>query len=273
MGTVAYRKNENTIGYTEYYKVKPQSVIVQKSFNPRENFDEVKLDELKESIIENGVLVPIRIKVNENKEFILIDGERRLRATLKAIEEGHQIESIPAIIERKTITEIDQLILALNTNTGEPLSPLEEGKAIKRLLNYGLTVADIARKLGKKYDLVKARLALTEASPVILKEVEAKNISLNDARRIVEKSYTIEDQLEKLEEVKENREEHKKEVAKKKAAKKAGKVVYDKKDFVELTADMIEWLVELNKSNPDGEIQQVNDIIERAQKMLDSEDC
>ena len=52
----------------------------------------------------------------------------------------------------------------------------------------------------------------------------------------------------------------------------SGKITYDKKDFVELTGDMIEWLIELNANNPDGKIKQVEELIIKAQKMLDSED-
>lgn len=272
MGSSTTRNNQAVNGYSEYYRIDPTQIKVQTSFNPREIFDEEKLDELKESIIENGVLVPIRVKLNKDNEFILIDGERRLRATLKAIKEGHQIQSIPAIVERKTINEIDQLILALNTNTGEPLSALEEAKAIKRLSNYGLTLTDISKKLGKTINVIRNRIALVDASPELQEEIKQGNINIYQAEKIIRKSDSIESQKKGIETVKAEKAEKKEESKKKRIAKKEGKLVYDKKDFVELTGDMIEWLIELNANNPDGKIKQVEELIIKAQKMLDSED-
>lgn len=266
------RNNQAVQGYSEYFRINPTEIKVQTSFNPRENFDEEKLEELKESIIENGVMVPLRVKLNADNQFILIDGERRLRATLKAIAEGHEIKAVPAIVERKTINEIDQLILALNTNTGEPLTALEEAKAIKRLLNYSLSISDISRKLGKSINVIRNRIALVDASPELQEEIKQGNINIYQAEKIIRKSDSLESQRKGIEETKAEKAEKKEESKKKRIAKKEGKLVYDKKAFVELTGDMIEWLIELNANNPDGKIKQVEELIIKAQKMLDSED-
>lgn len=266
------RNNQAVLGYSEYFRINPQEIKIQDSFNPRENFNQEKLNELKESIIENGVMVPLRVKLNKENQFILIDGERRLRATLQAIKEGHEIKAVPAIVERKTINEIDQLVLALNTNTGEPLSPLEEAKAIKRLVNYNLTITEICKKLGKSYDVVRNRLTLVDACPELQEEIKQGNINIYKAQEIIKKSTNIEEQKKGIETAKAEKAERKEQSKKKAVAKKSGKLVYDKKDFVELTGDMIEWLIELNANNPDGKIKQVEELIIKAQKMLDSED-
>ena len=272
MGSNSTRNNQAVTGYSEYYRINPTEIKIQQSFNPREVFDEEKLNELKDSIIENGVLVPVRVKLDKNNQFILIDGERRLRATLKAIEEGHEIKAIPAIVERKTINEIDQLIIALNTNTGEPLSPLEEAKAIKRLVDYNLTLSEISKKLGKSISVIRNRITLVDASPELQTEIKEGNISIHQAERIIKNSDGIESQRKGIEETKAEKAEKKEESKKKRIAKKEGNLVYDKKAFVELTGDMIEWLIELNNNNPDGKIKQVEELIVKAQKMLDSED-
>lgn len=269
MGNI-YR--ELSIGQSELYKVNPKSIIIQEGFNPREDFNVEKLEELKDSIIENGVLVPLRVKINAEKQFILIDGERRLRAVLQAINEGHQIVSVPVIIERKTMTELEQLLLALNTNTGEQLSAIEEANAYKRLMNYGLEIKDISKKLGRAESRIKTRLLLIDSSKEVKEALNNKDISVHDAITIIKDSFDETDQKEKLEIVKAEKAERKEQSEKKKIAKKSGKLVYDKKDFVELTGDMIEWLIELNNNNPDGKIKQVEELIIKAQKMLDSED-
>ena len=64
------RNNQAVQGYSEYFRINPTEIKVQASFNPRENFNEEKLEELKESIIENGVMVPLRVKLNADNQFI-----------------------------------------------------------------------------------------------------------------------------------------------------------------------------------------------------------
>lgn len=254
-------KNSAIVGRTDLYNVNPNSIIVQEGFNPRTSFDENKLDDLKNSIIANGVKVPLLVKLNNENNFVLIDGERRLRATLKAISEGAEIVSVPCRIERKTMNEIDMLTLAMTANESERLTPIEEAHAFNRLKNYGISVTDIAKKVGKSVPFVYNRLSLLDASPEVLKEVESKRITLSDAQKIIEQSDSIQTQKEKLEEVKTIK-------ANKKATKISVDTNYNKKEFVELCSEMVEWLVELNTEN----IMQVNELIEKARKMLDKEE-
>lgn len=250
------RTNEAVLGRTDYYRVDPTQIIIQNNWNPRVSFDAIKLEELKESIKENGVLVPIRVKINNSGEMILIDGERRLRATLLAIKEGAEIVSIPAIVERKTMNEIDQLILALTANTGEPLSMIEEANAIKKLQNYGLKVADIAKKLGKSIPTINNRLSLLDASPELIDEMQNGEISFGELKKIVNESDGIEDQKEKVKEVKE-----------KKAKKKSeGKKSVSTKDLKDMLKQAVEWLNELNKEE---EIGDVIDLVEKINNALD----
>jgi ParB family transcriptional regulator, chromosome partitioning protein len=252
------RNNEAVLGRTDYYRLNPNQIKVLDGWNPRLSFDAQKLEELKESIKENGVLVPLRVKMNNDGEFTLIDGERRLRATLLAISEGAEIVSVPAIVERKTMNEIDATILALTANQGEPLTMMEEANAIKKLQNYGLKPEEIAKKLGKSVPTVYNRLSLLDASPELIEQMENGEVSFTDVKKIVNESDGIESQKEKLEEVK----------AKKAARKAAGTKKPGKKAFVDLVTEMVEWLQALNVEN----VQQVNELIERANNLLDNEE-
>lgn len=259
--TTNVRNHEAIIGRTDFYRVNPTAVKVVDGWNPRVSFDAQKLEELKDSIKENGVLVPIRVKLTNDGEMILIDGERRLRATMLAISEGAEIVSVPAIVERKTMNEIDMLTLALTANQGEPLTMIEEATAIKKLQNYGLKAEEIAKKLGKSVPTIYNRLSLLDASPEIIEEMEKGELSFGDVKKIVNESDGIDSQKKKLEEVKE-----------KKAQRKAsGSTKPGKKEFVSITADMLEWLVELNNERTEP-ILQVEELIERAKKLLDNED-
>ncbi len=255
---VSARDHEAVVGRTDFYRIDPTQIKVVDGWNPRGSFDAIKLEELKDSIKENGVLVPLRVKINNEGEIILIDGERRLRAVLMAIREGAEIVSVPAIVERKTMNEIDALVLALTANTGEPLTMVEEAHAIKKLTNYGLKVDEIAKKLGKSIPTILNRIQLLDASPEIIDSMENGEISFTDVKKIVKDSDGLASQKEKLDEVKE-----------KKAARKAsGLSKPGKKAFVNLVAEMLEWLQELNIEN----VAQVNELIEKANNMLDNED-
>lgn len=253
--TTNARNHESVVGRTDFYRVDPTKIKVVDGWNPRASFDAVKLDELKESIKENGVLVPIRVKMNNEGEMTLIDGERRLRATLLAIADGVQIVSIPAIIERKTMNEIDSLVLAMTANTGEPLTMMEEAVSIKKLQNYGLKPEDIAKKLGKSLPTVYNRLSLLDASPELIEEMEKGEVSFSDVKKIVKDSDGLATQSEKLKEVKEKK-------AKRKAA---GASKPGKKEFVNLLMEACEWLNELNvEKNIEVEklIKRINDAMD-----------
>lgn len=252
------RNHEGIVGRTDFYKVDPTQVKVVDGYNPRQLFDAVKLEELKESIKELGVLVPIRVKLNNDGEITLIDGERRLRATLMAIAEGAEIVSIPAIVERKTLNEIDSIIMSITTNSGEPLTMVEEAVAIKRLVNYGVKPEDVAKKIGKSVPTVYNRLRLLDASPEVINELEEGNISFGEVKEIVSKSDGIESQKEKLNEVKDKKAKRKASGAKKPGAK----------ELKELLSEAVEWLTELN---PEGDDQfvQVAELVERINKALD----
>ena len=252
--TKTTRNHEAVVGRTDFYKVNPTEIKVQDGWNPRLSFDAVKLEELKESIKVNGVLVPLRVKINAQNEMILIDGERRLRATMLAISEGAEIVSVPAIVERKTMNELDMLLLSLTTNQGEPLTVVEEAQAIQKLINWGMKHDEVARRLGKSVPTIYNRIKLLDASPELLDELNEGNVNFNEVKKIVDESDGIDSQKEKLEEVKEKR-------AKRKAS---GKTKVGAKQLRELLEESVEWLLELNTER----VLQVIDLIERINEAL-----
>src|SRR3990167_11029019 len=71
----------------------PISSIVPEANQPRQYFDPAKLEELKNSIAKHSVLVPIAVMAQDNGKYLLIDGERRYRASLAL-----KLKDIPAIV-------------------------------------------------------------------------------------------------------------------------------------------------------------------------------
>lgn len=195
-------KHEGIEGRSDVYRVNPEFIKVQEGWNPRVNFGGEADEELKDSIVENGVLIPIRVKKN-GEGFILVDGERRLRAVKKAISEGNDIQSVPAIIERKNLSEIDAMVVSLLANTGKPLSPSEEAGAFQKLKNWGISCQDIAKKMGKSVPYVYDRLKLVDASPELKQSIDNKEVTLGAAKEIIDESEgSIEKQNEAVKVVK-----------------------------------------------------------------------
>lgn len=113
-------------------------------FQPRKEFDEEGLNELKQSILANGVIQPVTVRPADGG-YELIAGERRLRAVREL---GYA--AIPAyIIEVRSEDRMLELALVENIQR-EDLNPIELAKAYKQLLTeYSLTHEEVARKVGK----------------------------------------------------------------------------------------------------------------------------
>ncbi|MFQ5772463.1 MAG: ParB/RepB/Spo0J family partition protein, partial [bacterium] len=96
------------------------SQVIPNPFQPRESFDAVALEELKQSIAENGVIQPISVR-EVNSGYELIAGERRLRAVREL-----GLERIPAfVLEINTDEEMLELSLIENIQR-ENLNPIDE---------------------------------------------------------------------------------------------------------------------------------------------------
>ncbi|OFZ14416.1 MAG: hypothetical protein A2X86_05020 [Bdellovibrionales bacterium GWA2_49_15] len=110
---------------------------------PRKIFKEKELEELSQSIKENGIIQPIIVRKIENG-FELIAGERRLRAAKKA-----GIEYVPAIVRNATDRERNIIALLENIQRAD-LNCVEEALAYYQLMNdFQLTQEEVSKRLGK----------------------------------------------------------------------------------------------------------------------------
>ncbi|GIL17177.1 MAG: chromosome partitioning protein ParB [Oligoflexia bacterium] len=113
-------------------------------FQPRQNFEKEKLEELAQSIRQNGILQPIVARKNQNGKLEIIAGERRWRAAQLA-----GLHEVPVIL--KTLSNKETLELAIIENIQrEDLNPIEEAEAYHKLgAEFHLTQQQIAEKVGK----------------------------------------------------------------------------------------------------------------------------
>ena len=130
------------------------SDIIPNPHQPRTDFDEIKLNELAESIKEHGIIQPIAVSKN-GRQYEIIAGERRFQAAKIA-----GLSVIPAIV-RET-GEQKKLELAIVENIQrENLNPIEEAKSFQKLAEeFKLSQEEIAKKLGKNRSSVANKIRL-----------------------------------------------------------------------------------------------------------------
>ena len=128
--------------------VDPRNLVVADGFNVR--LDMGDLNALKDSILDTGLQVPLKAKKikGEDDKYVVVDGHRRLKAILMAIEEGHDIPYVEVV--SFSGNDEEQIVAMLVTGTGQkPLTEVEQAEAIKRLVNFGFKVDSLAKKIGK----------------------------------------------------------------------------------------------------------------------------
>lgn len=148
---------------------------------PRAHFDEAALTELAESIRRHGVLQPLLVSEHPNGGYVVIAGERRLRAAKIA-----GLKTVPAVI-RERLGARDELALALVENLQRrDLSPLEEARAFEHLRSeHGLSQAEIADQVGRNRSTIANALRLLRLPEAIQELIEAGRLSAGHGRALL----------------------------------------------------------------------------------------
>lgn len=172
---------------TDIFNIDPRSIVVVDGFNSRTDFGNI--DELAAQIKEQGMLNPITVipqKDENNVEtYRLVDGERRYRAVMKLIGEGHDIARIKALFLSKSTSEEDMLVQQFLRNEGKNFTEYELGILCRKLRdNCGKTVAEIAKMLGKNQGVISYALADLEYDPRIQEMLKTNQICGPDVRRV-----------------------------------------------------------------------------------------
>ena len=166
--------NQRTVKEIELEKIKPGR------FQPRSNFDDGKLEELTNSIKNQGVLSPILVRELGLNEFEVIAGERRLRASKKA-----GLTSIPCLVDQKQ--DQDALVSALIENLQrEDLNPVEEARGLDRLKReFGLTQDEVATSTGKARSTIANSLRILSLPNPVLEMLSKGEIEKGHAKLLV----------------------------------------------------------------------------------------
>ncbi len=156
-------------------KIKPNP------FQPRTEFDKTALEELKQSILQNGLIQPITVRRIDGGLYELISGERRLRA---CSEIGYR--EIPAYIIKVESNE-DMLALSLIENIQrEKLNPIEIANAYKRLIEEcNLSQEEVAARVGKDRTTITNTIRLLKLPEEVLNSIAKGEISAGHARALI----------------------------------------------------------------------------------------
>lgn len=120
--------------------------ILPNPFQPRKEFDMEQLAQLAKSIKEYGIIEPLIVRINDNDEFELIAGERRLRAAKMA-----GLDKVPIILKDYDDDKVAQIALIENLQRSN-LNVIEEANAYQLLLHkFNLKQEEVAQKWEKSF--------------------------------------------------------------------------------------------------------------------------
>lgn len=159
----------------------PVQSISPNPYQPRLVFDPEPLEELKKSILQNGLIQPITVRRKDNDKYELISGERRLRASKEI-----GLKEIPAYII-KVDTKEAMLALSLIENIQrEKLNAIEVAAAYKRLMDEcALSQEEIAEKVGKDRTTITNSIRLLKLPEKIQQSLIKDDISAGHARALI----------------------------------------------------------------------------------------
>lgn len=166
----------------------PLAEIRANPFQPRKDFQPGELDELAQSIKENGLLQPLMVRPASGSRggWELVAGERRLRAVSQL--GWSEVQALIRDVDDQTL-----LVLALVENLQrEALGPMEEAEGYRVLSeSFGLTQGEIAQAMGKDRSTVANTLRLLQLPPSVRKLVNDGALTAGHVRPLL----TLNDQV------------------------------------------------------------------------------
>lgn len=159
----------------------PIESVIPNPYQPRTHFEPEALEDLKKSILANGLIQPVTVRRAENNKYELISGERRLRACKEI---GHK--EIPAYII-KVDTKEAMLALSLIENIQrEQLNAIEVALAYRRLMEEcSLSQETIAERVGKDRTTITNSIRLLKLPKEIQESLIKEQISAGHARALI----------------------------------------------------------------------------------------
>ncbi|UOE94132.1 ParB/RepB/Spo0J family partition protein [Alkalihalobacillus sp. LMS39] len=148
-------------------------------YQPRKTFSEEAINELKESILNHGILQPL-IARKSIKGYEIVVGERRYRAAIAA-----KLQTVPVVVRDLTDDKMMELALIENLQR-EDLNPIEEAMAYDKLMQHmDVTQEQLASKLGKSRPHIANHLRLLHLPKVVQQFISDGKLSMGHGRALL----------------------------------------------------------------------------------------
>lgn len=149
-------------------------------FQPRNEFEELALQELCESIKQQGIIQPVTVRKLGYDKYQLISGERRLRASRMA-----GLTEVPAYIRVADDQQMLEMALIENIHR-EDLNAIEIGISYQRLMDEcSLSINDMADRIGQNRSTITNYIRLLKLPPEIQVAIRDRQITMGHARALV----------------------------------------------------------------------------------------
>lgn len=150
--------------------------VIANPYQPRKVFELQQLEELRDSILEHGVITPIIVVFKDN-QYVIVAGERRTRAAKMA-----GLHVIPAIIRDYTVEQMMEIALLENIQR-EDLTPIEIAQSYHGIITHmNITQDELAKRIGKSRSQVTNMLGLLVLPKEVQDLVNKLEISMGHAR-------------------------------------------------------------------------------------------
>ncbi len=158
----------------------PIDSVIPNPFQPRKTFSEESLQELSSSVKMYGVLQPLLVAQLDGGQYLLIAGERRLRAAKLA-----GLEAVPVLAGCFNSQEVAEVALIENLQR-EDLHFLEEAEGYELLLQeFSITQEQMAERVGKKQSTISNKLRLLKLSPTVRNIIREQSLTERHARALL----------------------------------------------------------------------------------------
>ena len=158
----------------------PIDLIRPGKFQPRQDMRAQALEELAQSIHQQGVMQPVVVREIGQGRFELIAGERRWRACQLS-----GLKAIPALVKSASDRDVVSMSLIENIQR-EDLNPIEQAAALQRLQEeFGYTQQEVAKEVGKSRESVANLLRLLALEPEVREMLEKGELEMGHARALL----------------------------------------------------------------------------------------
>ncbi|MBU8905767.1 ParB/RepB/Spo0J family partition protein [Desertibacillus haloalkaliphilus] len=169
----AGEENEESVKEVSIKELRPNP------YQPRKTFSDESIDELKQSIINHGILQPLIVR-KSIKGYEIVVGERRYRAATEA-----GLTKVPVVVRELSEDKMMELALIENLQR-EDLNPLEEASAYEKLMKHlNLTQEQLAKRLGVSRPHIANHLRLLQLPEVVQEFIADGELSMGHGRALL----------------------------------------------------------------------------------------